>query len=124
MNHHEDHSYTSTSDVSEGEDPIDLFFQNNLDEIIDMFYEFQERFSHNPFFLQRLESSHLTDLFIDCLFGQKTHQVLNESNCAFYTEYQPEVDTSFTIAYSFLYRHRFKLSHALWVKFCYEYTIV
>jgi hypothetical protein len=122
MSQYEDSSYVSTSDASEDEDQVDKFFENNLDAIIDMYDEFRERFSHNPYFLQKLVSSNLTDFFIDCLFENNQVRSLNERDICVLQEYENEINISYSIVYSFLYKFKYRLPQNHWIQFCSKFS--
>jgi hypothetical protein len=121
MNTYEE-SYNSGSDSSDEEDPIDNFFHTNLDAIIDIYDDFRDRFSHNPMFLQKLTSSDLTDLFIDCIFHNKLTYNLTEHETVFYNEYQHEVDISYMLVFPLLYKYKHRLARTTWISFCCSLT--
>jgi hypothetical protein len=122
MSHYEDSSYVSTPDPSEEEDQIDKFFENNLDAIIDIYDDFRERFSYNPRFLQKLASSDLTNLFIDCLFEDNPPSPLSERDMCFLHDYENEISISYSIVYSFLYKYKYRLPQKRWIMFCSNFT--
>lgn len=113
-------SYTSTETT---EDPMETFFFDNTDFIIDMYDDFKERFSHNPEFFSCLQSTDLTDLFVECLFKDTTqHFIMNDVLSVFYDEFSDEINISYEIVYRFLKCHKHKLDWVRWIDFCYRFT--
>ncbi len=126
-----DEELTSSTETLE-DNPIDTFFQENMDNIIDIYEDFKERFAYNPEFFQYLTSCDLTDFSIQCIFGKKntffelltvphnfiTVEVMN----AFKNLYSQELDISFYIMYGFLKQNKYRLSKDLWIRFCFLHT--
>lgn len=119
------------SDDSSGFDSfeIDKFHTESIDEILDMYYEFQNRFSYDPFFLGNLQSTDLTEFFTDLLYvsnvSKHTKYHLNNSDfLTFSEEYQNELSTSFSSAHSFLLKYDFNLHPSIWAVFCFKNSII
>jgi hypothetical protein len=119
------------SDDSSGFDSIEIdkFHTESIDEILDMYYEFKNRFSYDPFFLGNLQSTDLTEFFTDLLFVSNVlkmdkYCVINNEFVSFNEEYQNELSTSFSFAHSFLLKYDFNLPSSIWAFFCFKHSII
>lgn len=105
---------------------IDAFISEHLDDILDMFYEFQERFSWCPFFLANLKSTHLTDFLIDVVFNNRHRQPLNRTQLVLYerfiVEYEVELHISLTMVNTFLNRFKCTVPPLSWALFCFSFS--
>lgn len=124
----EEHLYQS--DIND----IDLLDESNcveierdlinfhFDEILDLYYEFKDRFYISPYFINLLQVVHLTEFTSNLLNGTKQHKgrhVLLESFENFYFD---EIDTSYRIMYQFLKNFKFTLDKHIWILFCYKHS--
>jgi hypothetical protein len=104
---------------------IDSFISNYLDDVLDLYYEFQERFSWSPFFLGRLKSTDLTDFLVDCIFiprnikSRITYTSLSLYE-PFLQEYRQELHVSFTMIDKFLSCLKVQIKRPDWGLFCFH----
>lgn len=115
-----DDAISYTSHDSEDFDLIEAFLDYHTDNIISLYYEFNQRFSYTPFFLASLKSTDLTDYFIEILYYKDTFKYKTSSLLNFFIkEYNNELDISFTLAEKLLKTCKYNLDYNSWTRFCY-----
>lgn len=105
---------------------IDMFISEHLDDILDMFYEFQERFSLCPYFLANLKCVHLTDFLIDVIFHNAGHRRLTRAQLVLYErfifEYESELHISSTTINGFVTPFKRRVPPLDWALFCFSFS--
>jgi hypothetical protein len=109
---------------------IDKFLSDHLDNVLDIYYDFETRFRLNPWFLERMKTTDLIDFCIDCLFPKQTsfhnkkryfsdnHEVFD----LFEEEYLWELEISFRIISKFLNKFQYTLDIQTWSLCCFCFT--
>lgn len=104
------------------EDQIDLFFLHHLDTVLDIFYELKEDFKFNPSFLEYLDSTHLTEIFILLIF-ENTYPTIYIKNYdlleRFINEYCREIENSLKIINLFLKNFNTSMPIHIWTNICF-----
>ena len=103
------------------EDNIDLFISNYLDNIIDIYVDFEERFAYTPKFLEyaRENSTVLVSFIIDYLFKNTTFNVNDSKKIKFQMKYQNELNESYNTIYNFTKTTGNIIPEKEWINFCY-----
>jgi hypothetical protein len=104
------------------DDHIDLFIYCESDNIIDLYYEIENR---HPYFLHNMSSSHLMCFIIDYNFGlyQNTKKYNYQHLAYFEHEFITEIDTTLMLINNYVYRFkRLNINYTDWLKFCYDFT--
>ena len=105
------------------DDFIDKFYTFHLDEIIDIYYEFKQRFSLSPFFLAELKSTELTEFSIDSILNNLNLPKINDEYIEYFNYYyKNEIYTSYKIMARFLKTWKYNLTEKNWIIFCYIHT--
>ena len=128
MDSSEESDYHSEHHYSPVNHDIDIFISEHLDDILDIFYDFRERFSWCPYFLAHLQCTHLTDFFTDILFhpqnfkSRRLTRTQIELYDRFIREYESELHTSLSIADGFLSKFKRNLLPLDWALFCFSFS--
>lgn len=112
--------------------PINDFMSNYLDIIIDIAFDFREHFGYNPFFLEHMQSTHLTEFFINH-FVQEQPDLVHKiewtmKTCPkfeeFVDDYYSELASSFKAITSLgkTIRKNDPVTFSDWCKFCFCYS--
>jgi hypothetical protein len=103
------------------EDEINNFISNHLDNMIDIFLDFEERFSYVPEFLEQAKktSTVLVSFIIDYLF--KNVRVKTKKDTTYFEEeYKNEINNSYNIIFNFVkYSTGKTILLKDWINFCY-----
>ena len=101
---------------------IDEFFFYYSDEILNIYYEFKERFTSSPFFFSYLTYPILSD-FIHQLIVQKNLQLTKTYNLIDFDHfYNVEIDFSYNMLDAFLRKFKISLTRNLFIQFCFLYS--
>ena len=127
-----DDSYHSDTDSEKyflEESFQDAFLSKHIEDIIDIFYEFQQRFGYDPPFLHYLKAPRLTDLFVECASNKRPIFQTVPNNYVFdkfQEEYQNEIYISYSIINNFTANSTFdiKVKYSDWTYFCFNYSDV
>lgn len=114
----------SESDYSYESNNID---NNLIEDILDLYNEFKERFSTMPFFLSNMKATDLTDITRKCLTNDIDYfvdciKVDNKLYYKFTNEYKNVLDISFTLYKNTIKRYKRELDYHNWSIICYRYT--
>lgn len=103
-------------------DPVDKFIDDESDNVIDLFYDLQQRF---PWFLTRMRSSHLLSFLTDRKFNVKIKVVKHANTFTrFIEEFDKELETThFVISTYFCSARNFQVTRDNWNVFCYGYSV-
>jgi hypothetical protein len=105
---------------------IDNIFDNHLNTINNIFYDFKNRFSITPFFLAKLKVTDLTDFIIDLYNFNKHGNIINDGTGrgTFNNYYNSELNISYEIITNFLKQNKFNLNlhYNNWINFCYKFS--
>ena len=87
------------------EDPIDSFISYESDNIIDLYYEMENRF---PYFLNEMRSSHIMCFIIDYNFGlYENTKKYDEQNLNYFEhEFITEIDTTLMLINNYVYQFK------------------
>jgi len=103
----------------------DEFFFCYSDQILDIYYEFKERFTSSPFFFSYLTYPILSD-FIHQLIVQRNLQLTKTYNLNNLNDfdhfYSVEIEYSYNILNTFLRKFKFSLTRNLFIQFCILYS--
>lgn len=128
MDHSDEMESTCSIDTtSSDKDPVSEFMDKHLDDVLDMYYHFQDCFRYCPEFLGKLKSINLTDFIlmhlhnIACTVSRThTHKYQN-----FVDEYQRELNISYSCVNGFTWKWYGKqIPQDTFYKFCHEYSYV
>lgn len=102
------------------EDHIDSFTYHESDNIIDLYYEMENRF---PYFLNNMKSSDLYCFIIDKLMLNKKQ--FNQAHILYFDqEYKTEINVTLMLLNNYLYKFKnFSIHYDDWLNFCCEFTI-
>lgn len=104
---------------------IDDLIYESFDDILDLYYDFQDRFSFNPFFLGHLRIINFTNLIINILdnrYDNKYNKFNTDNLDLFKKNYQSELTISYDIIIKFLKQFKQSIPIDIWAQFCYKYT--
>jgi hypothetical protein len=121
-------SLSNTTQEMSQYDTIDKFLTDNMENILDIFYDIKDRFKFNPFFLQNLFPYHLTDIFVWKIFNDDEHvsNLINVPKKEMYLtqlfddEYYNEITTSLRVMSYFLQTFKKDLSYEEWMLISYN----
>lgn len=110
-------------------DLIDSFISRHMDDILDLYYEFQDRFRFNPFFLANLKITDLTDFCVDCVFydesfGIKLSIPQTKIQSQFEKDYFTELRLSYKLINTLLSQFDVICSYNEWICFCIKYSML
>lgn len=99
----------------------------SIDDIIDVYEEFRERFSLMPFFLSKLKSSDLTDITYECIYDNSDYYNNNiEVNSRLYNkfidEYKDIIYISYKLYNNFINNYNSSIDLYTWGLICYNYS--
>jgi len=111
---------------------IDTFISRHMDDILDLYYEFQDRFRFNPFFLGVLKITDLTDFCVNCVFydsgvssfGIKLSLPQTKIQSRFETDYFTELRLSYKLVNTLLSQFDVICSYNEWICFCIKYSML
>lgn len=116
-----DDNLSDTSSIYNDDDLINSFLDYHTYNIIHLYEQLKNTFTYNPFFLDKLKSTDLTDFFIHLLYynynynsQQNLYYIKN-----FSIEYENELSISFNIVEKFLNTCKYNLDYSTWSYFCY-----
>jgi hypothetical protein len=116
-----DDSYETEEYQVDIDDKINIFISNYLDNMIDIYLDFEERFSYTPAFLEyaKENSTILVGFIIDYLFKNTSIQT-NKDTSKFERLYKNEINNSYNIIKNFT-KHAYGKVINLndWIQFCY-----
>jgi hypothetical protein len=102
------------------EDPIDSFMYHESDNIIDLYYEMENRF---PYFLNNMKSSDLYCFIIDKLITNKKGKCNQDHILYFEQEYKTEINVTLMLLNNYLYKFKkFSIHYDDWLNFCCGFT--
>lgn len=118
-------------DSTQSVDQTDEFVTFHLHDVLDIYFDFKERFSYNPYFLEYMRSTHLTDYITHVLYGSPYPSV-GVTNYTkpeyvyerFLIEYQTELAVSGQFIERFLRQFNHTSSAAIWNEFCFYLSYV
>lgn len=121
------HSDDDFDHQTQDQNKIQKFICNNLDDILDIYYDFKDRFSFNPYFLGLCKPTDLSDFFAMCLYnnGESPRSASSASRTLqerFQTEYSNELSTSYYIVATFLEQFDHVLIPLVWIRFCIKHS--
>lgn len=96
----------------------DFYFQYSND-ILDMYEEIKERFSHSPFFLSNLKYPLLTEFIISFVLYNDLQLPINNT---FNDYYSIEIESSYNIINKFLRKFKRNLQYNKWQEFCFKFS--
>lgn len=123
----DEYDSNSESDMSCEYDILDIV---SIDDIIDLYYYFAERFALMPFFLHKMKSTNLTDITYECL--NNTIECYIENMLEYYDsrkyqkfldDYSNEILISYQIYTNFLRKYKSSIELSDWEFICYKYTV-
>ena len=110
---------------------INLLMSSELDNVLDIYDDFRERFSMNPFFIANMTCIDLWNIITDCLYnyyGTKVYRDNVQNNLPLYTrfiqEHSSELQTSYHIMWNYLDTLHYRLSPHLWGYVCFYYSVL
>jgi hypothetical protein len=115
------------------ESSIDKFNLYYLEDVIDIIYNLQEKFSINPFFLHHINTQLLIDFFNACskfpytnsfLYLEKHSIIYNYDYTYFLDECEEEIKISYDIISNFLKKFNYTCNLYYWKLFCFKYSEV
>ena len=104
---------------------IEDFYFHYSNDILDIYEEIRENFSHSPFFISNLKFTLLTEfILLIVLHGsnKKSTQVNKFCLDTFNDYYGVEIESSYNIIHKFLRNFKKNLHHNTWVEFCFKHT--
>jgi len=130
MSHSRSKSSSDTDDTSTsvGSTVIDKIMCNSLDTILDIYYDFESRFSHNPAFLGNLKSTDITDLLIAVIYEDE-HKIKSMTEVysnyrdiyeAFVIENENDIITSYQRILPLFKTYKAPLSTSVWWGFTFK----
>lgn len=129
MDHSDEMESNCSIDTTSSEkDPVSEFMDKHLDDVLDMYYHFQDCFSYCPEFLGKLKSINLTDFILMHIQAQTpghTRCTSTQKYQNFVDEYQRELYISYSCVNGFTRkRYGIQIPLDVFYKFCYEYSYV
>jgi hypothetical protein len=117
-------------------DPIDLFITNETDNIIDLYYDMENRF---PYILNNMGSANLTCFIIDTIFElpRNTNQRFlypftskfqnktqySTNHILFQKEYKNEINVGLMLINNYLYKFKnCSIDYNDWLEFIYHFN--
>lgn len=109
-------------------DLIDEFLHYEFDNILDIFYNIKDTFSMSPFFLDRVNITHFSDLITSLLFKEEFKKRRSNTNTntkfihTFSAFYKNELHLSYDIITNYLKSFKFTIHFEDWISFCIAYS--
>lgn len=103
---------------------IDDFFFHYSDEILNIYYEFKERFSSSPFFFSNLTYPILSEFIRQLIVPRRIdlQLIIKENLNAFNHFYSTEIEYSYNTLHIFLRKFKISLPHNIFTQFCFIYS--
>ena len=98
------------------------FLDQYNETILDIYYDFKNRFSFSPLFFSYLKPSDLTRFVTDTLFDNYPSMKHNNYITNYSDEYRNELSISYNIITPFFQQFQYQLDYNTWVNFCYLYS--
>lgn len=92
-------SIGSSSSESHVHHQIDEFFLKHLDSIIDMYEYLKESLCYNPLFLAKMQSTHITEFLIDCIFDDSMSDCFNTIDKKKYDKFAKQFEAELNFSY-------------------------
>lgn len=120
----EDYNSSSSDDI-EKVYSFDNFISIHFDNVLDIFYNFKNKFVYNPYFLDSLKSQDLLLFLYKHLYENYNLKIPKISEySSFVYESEQELDLSYNIISCYFYSYGCKISKSSWYVFCYNNSLV
>jgi hypothetical protein len=100
---------------------IDKFISNETDNIIDIYYDIQDRF---PYFLNNSRFPDFMNFIIDNNFGlYNNNKKYNQAHIDYFIyDYNTEINTCLYLINKYLYYKKTSIDYTIFVEFAYNFT--
>ena len=108
------------------ENKVSDFLSNHIEDILDIFFNFENAFYHTPEFLEHAKNTceKLLNFLIQTIFYNSHHERISTNTynklLNFTNEYYQEINSSYNIIYNFSKKFDNPIMANDWILFCYN----